>query len=132
MPRSGGVDVFVGGVLEAVRAERTRIDRWQQSAQVASAVAGLATVAVFAAALLTKASETERPATVTLTSAGTASLMAACDHAPAMITGMVKTASLHARFVAINLDPGQCGSKRVGIAVRRSDILSLVFRRPHP
>jgi hypothetical protein len=132
VPRSRGVDAFVGGVLEAVRVERTTIDRRQQAAQIASAAAGLVTVAVFAAALLTKASGTERPATITLTSAGAASLTAACGRAPAKVTGMVKTASLHARFVEIDLDPGLCGPKGVGIAVPRNAILSLVFRRPAP
>jgi hypothetical protein len=125
-----GEDAFVRAALDAVRDERAMIDAWQRKAQIASAVAAVVTVVAFVAALRTKHGETEKAATITMTVEGSAALKTACDRVPARLTGKVLEASLRERFVQITLDPGMCGPTSVDVAVPRSQVLALAFRRP--
>lgn len=120
-------DAFVEAALEAVRKERSRIDSWQRKAQMAAAIAALVTVVSFVTALRV-GDEPRRTVTVTLTAAGAAAMKAVCGRALGNVTGEMAETAASDRLVAIELEPGACGSKSVDVALRRGHILALAFR----
>lgn len=121
---------FIGGALEAVRAERAKIDSWQRKARLASMVAALATAGAFLAALWSTDSPATRPATVTVTAAGSAALKAACGTVAPRLTGRVVESSLSARFMQMTLSPDMCGRQSVDVFLPSSDVLAVAFGAP--
>jgi MFS family permease len=122
------VDAFVNAALDAAQNERTKIDKWQKRAGLASGVAAILTVAALVAALVDTPSS-RQAGTIDLTAKGLAAVEAVCGTKPTHITGSVSPDDLEKNFVSLTLDKGVCGSEVLVVSLPRGQIQAVAFNR---
>lgn len=122
-------DAFVNAALAAAKAERDKIDHWQNAAGIVSGLAVVVTVATLIAALVETPASDSKAATVALTDKGVAAVTAACRKRPTKISGSVSPSELDKEFVNMTLDAGICGRAKTVVALPRAQIRAVVFNR---
>jgi len=125
-PTQNTVQEFVFAALDAARAERERIDRWQERARVVGWIAAGLTVAALVSALLHTPS-TMSSGTLTLTPVGAQVVGTVCGGRSAKIAGELDPDSLEKEFVTLTVDGTACGGRERVIAVPRSHVLAAAF-----
>jgi hypothetical protein len=122
-------DSFVDAVLDDARAERDVIDRRQTWATRAGLVAMGLTILAVVMALLRPDAQRLVPATVSLSSAGVATVEQVCASKQKVVEGSVDVASLGSHFVTIKTTPGKCQESTVELRIPSEQVTGIVRGR---